>query len=38
MDGHPFVELPHPASNLKPGEMREVTLKYVDQLVKQLTA
>ena len=38
MDGHPFIELPHPVSNLKPEEMREVTLRYVDQLVKQLTA
>ena len=38
MDGHPYIELPHPVSNLKPEEMREVTLKYVDQLVKQLTA
>ena len=38
MDGHPYIELPHPVSNLKPDEMREVTLRYVDQLVKQLTA
>ena len=38
MDGHPFIELPHPISNLTPEEMREVTLKYVDELVKQLTA
>ncbi len=38
MEGHPYIELPHPISNLKPEEMREVTLRYVDQLVRQLTA
>ena len=38
MDRHPYIELPHPVSNLKPEEMREVTLRYVDQLVRQLTA
>ena len=38
MDGHPCIELPHPISNLKPEEMREVALRYVEQLVKQLTA
>lgn len=37
MDGHPFIQLPHPVSNLSPGEMREVTLRYVDELVRQLT-
>ena len=38
MEGHPWIELPHPISNLKPQEMRELTLKYVYQLVRQLTA
>ena len=38
MDGHPYIELPHPISNLKPEEMRAVTLRFVDQLVRQLTA
>lgn len=38
MDGHPYVELPHPISNLKPDEMKELTLRYVDQVVRQLTA
>jgi len=38
MDGHPFIELPHPVSNLTPAEMRALTLKYVDQMVRQLTA
>ena len=38
MEGHPYIELPHPISNRKPHEMRELTLKYVDQIVRQLTA
>jgi hypothetical protein len=38
MDGHPYIELPHPISNLKREEMRAVTLRFVDQLVRQLTA
>ena len=38
MDGHPYIELPHPISSLTPAQMREVTLRYVDQIVKQLTA
>ena len=38
MDGHPFIELPHPVSNLKPDEMRALSLRYVDQMVRQLTA
>lgn len=38
MDGHPYIELPHPISNLKPEEMKEVTLRFVDQAAKQLTA
>jgi hypothetical protein len=38
MDGHPYVELPHPISNLKPEEMKDLTLQYVDQVVRQLTA
>ena len=38
MDGHSFIELPHPVSNLTPDEMRALTLKYVDQMVRQLTA
>ena len=37
MDGHPFIELPHPISNLTPEQMRAVTLGFVDQFVKQLT-
>jgi hypothetical protein len=38
MDGHPYIELPHPVSNLTPDEMRAVTLKFVEQFVRQLTA
>ena len=38
MDGHPYIELPHPISNLNREQMREVTLRFVDQFVRQLTA
>ena len=38
MEGHPYIELPHPISNLKGDEMRALTLTYVDQVVRQLTA
>ena len=38
MEGHPFIELPHPVSNLTPEEMRAVTLRFVDDMVRQLTA
>ena len=38
MEGHPLIELPHPISNLTPDEMRVVTLRYVDQFVRQLTS
>ena len=32
------IELPHPISNLKPDEMKALTLRYVDDVVRQLTA
>lgn len=38
MEGHPYIELPHPISNLKPEEMRAVTLQHVDSLASQLIA
>ena len=38
MEGHPFIELPHPVSNLTPEEMRAVTARFVDEMVRQLTA
>ncbi len=37
MDGHPFIELPHPISNLTHDQMRELTLRYVDEVVRNLT-
>ncbi len=37
LEGHPFVELPHPVSNLTPEQMREVTLRHVDEIVRYLT-
>ena len=36
MEGHPYVELPHPVSNLNPHEMRALTLQFVDQVARQL--
>jgi hypothetical protein len=38
MENHPYIELPHPISNLKPDEMRARALEYVDEVVRQLTA
>jgi hypothetical protein len=38
MDGHPYIELPHPVSNLTPAQMRELTLRHVEDVVRQLTA
>ncbi len=38
MEGHPYIELPHPVSNLTPVQMRELTLKHVPDMVRQLTA
>ena len=38
MEGHPYIELPHPISNLDADEMRSLTLSYVEQVVRQLTA
>jgi hypothetical protein len=37
LDGHPFVELPHPISNLTTEQMRDVTLRHVDEMVRYLT-
>ena len=37
MDGHAFIELPHPISNLTAAEMRDVTLRHVDEIVRHLT-
>ena len=38
MDGHPLIELPHPVSNLTHDEMKALTLRYLEQMVSQLTA
>ena len=38
LDGHRFIELPHPVSNLTREQMREVTLRHVDELVRYLTS
>ena len=38
MEGHPYIELPHPISNLTAGQIREVTLRQVEALARQLTA
>ena len=37
LDGHPFVELPHPISNLTTEQMQDVTLRHVDEIVRHLT-
>ena len=37
LERHPFVELPHPISNLTTEQMRALTLRYVDEVVRQLT-
>ena len=36
MEGHAYVEMPHPVSNLSPGEMRALTLTFVDDVARQL--
>ncbi len=36
MEGHAYIEMPHPVSNLSPDEMRLLTLQFVDPLARQL--
>jgi hypothetical protein len=36
MEGHPYVELPHPISNLTPEAMRMLMQGYTEQVVQQL--
>lgn len=38
MEGHALIELPHPVSNLTPDQMREVTRRFLPDMVRQLTA
>ena len=37
LDGHPYIELPHPISNLTPMQMRALTAHHVDELARLLT-
>ena len=37
LEGHPFIALPHPISNLTPEQMRELTTRYVDDIARHLT-
>lgn len=36
MEGHPYIEMPHPVSNLSQDDMRALTLKFVDDTARQL--
>ncbi len=36
MEGHAYVEMPHPVSNLSTEDMRALTLKYADDVARQL--
>ena len=36
MSGHPYIELPHPISNLGPDHIRALALRHVDEVVRQL--
>ncbi|MYA95939.1 MAG: hypothetical protein F4X91_05970 [Nitrospinae bacterium] len=36
MEGHPYIQLPHPVSNLQPDEMKETTLKFVEEVASHL--
>jgi hypothetical protein len=38
MECHPYIELPHPVSQLSAEDMRLLTLKYAEEVVRQLTA
>ena len=35
MEGHAYVEMPHPVSNLSPEAMRALTLQFVDAIARQ---
>ncbi|MDE0332579.1 MAG: hypothetical protein OXL41_11985 [Nitrospinae bacterium] len=36
MEGHPYIQLPHPVSNLQADEMRDTTLKFVEEVASHL--
>ena len=38
MAGHPYVQLPHPVSNLRPDEMKALTARFVDEVASHLKA
>ncbi len=38
MEGHRYVQIPHPVSNLQPGAMRELSLRFVDEVASHLKA
>ena len=38
MEGHPYIELPHPVSQLSRLQMEALTRNYVDEVARQLTA
>ena len=37
LDGHAFITLPHPISNLTTEQMRALAARYVDEVARQLT-
>lgn len=37
MAAHPYIELPHPISNLKPDDVRALALQHAEAVVQQLT-
>jgi hypothetical protein len=36
MEGHAYIELPHPVSNLSAADMRALTLTFADAVAQQL--
>jgi hypothetical protein len=38
MAGHDCIELPHPISSLKAEEVRNLVLRHIDEIVRQLVA
>jgi hypothetical protein len=36
MEGHAYVEMPHPVSNLSADDMRALTLQYTAEVARQL--
>jgi len=35
MENHPYIEMPHPVSNLSSEQMRALTLTFVDSIARQ---